>query len=70
MGKFPKDFRQMAVDRLNECENIVALAKELGMSRRLSFTWREKLEPLALGEPLGRATFTPCDMHGCSVAYS
>jgi transposase-like protein len=34
----------MAVDRLNQCENIVPLAKELGVSRRLLYTWREKLE--------------------------
>ena len=45
VGKFPKAFRQMAVDRLNQCENIVTLAKELGISRRLLYTWREKLEP-------------------------
>jgi transposase-like protein len=45
VGKFPKAFRQIAVDRLNHCENIVALAKELGISRRLLYTWREKLEP-------------------------
>jgi len=45
VGKFPKAFRQIAVDRLNHCENIVALAKELGISRRLLYTWREQLEP-------------------------
>ena len=45
VGKFPKAFRQMAVDRLNQCENIVTLAKELGVSRRMLYTWREKLEP-------------------------
>ncbi len=45
VGKFPKTFRQMAVDRLNQCENIVTLAKELGISRRLLYTWREQLEP-------------------------
>jgi transposase-like protein len=50
VGKFPKAFRQMAVDRLARCENIVALAKELGISRRLLYTWREKLEPLESGE--------------------
>jgi transposase-like protein len=50
VGKFPKVFRQMAVDRLNQCENIVALAKELGISRRLLYTWREQLEPLSSGE--------------------
>src|SRR5262249_17257086 len=40
----------MAVDRLTQCENIVALAKELGISRRLLDTWREKLEPTTGGE--------------------
>ena len=49
VGKFPTAFRQMAVDRLNQCENIVTLAKELGVSRRLLYTWREKLEPSASG---------------------
>ena len=50
VGKFPKAFRQMAVDRLTQCENIVALAKELGISRRLLYTWREQLEPTERGE--------------------
>jgi hypothetical protein len=35
----------MAVDRLAQCDNIVELAKELGISRRLLYTWRETLEP-------------------------
>ena len=52
VGKFPTAFRQMAVNRLEQCDNIVALAKELGISRRLLYTWREKLEPLERsGEP-------------------
>src|SRR5262249_15323477 len=42
--------RQMAVDRLNQCDNIMDLAKELGVSRRLLYTWREKLEPLEHGD--------------------
>ena len=50
VGTFPKGLRQMAVDRLHQCENIVALAKELGLSRRLLYTWREQLEPTARGE--------------------
>src|SRR5437879_443567 len=36
----------LAVDRLNHCEHIVELAKELGISRRLLYGWREKLEAL------------------------
>lgn len=50
VGKFPKAFRQMAVDRLKHCENIVALAKELGVDRRLLYRWRDKLEPRDPGE--------------------
>ena len=50
VGKFPKAFRQMAVDRLTQCDNIVKLAKELGISRRLLYTWREKLEPVERSE--------------------
>jgi transposase-like protein len=49
VGRYPKAFRQMAVERLNQCENIVALSQELGVSRRLLYTWREKLEPVASG---------------------
>ncbi len=46
LGKFPKAFRQMAVERLNQCENIVDLAKEPGASQRLLYAWCEKLQPL------------------------
>ena len=35
----------MAVERLNQYENSVALSQELGVSRRLLYTWREKFEP-------------------------
>jgi transposase-like protein len=50
VGKFPKAFRQMAVDRLNQCDNIGELAKELGIHRRLLYAWREQLEPVERGE--------------------
>lgn len=50
VGKFPKAFRQMAVDRLTQCDNSVKLAKELGMSRRLLDPWRETLEPVERSE--------------------
>jgi transposase-like protein len=46
VGKFPKAFWQMAVARLKQCDNISALAKELGVHRRLLYTWRDKLEPI------------------------
>ncbi len=43
VGKFPKAFRQYAVMRLKQCDNIVALSKELGVHRRLLYTWRDQL---------------------------
>ena len=50
VGRYPKAFRQMAVERLNQCENIVALSQELGVSRRLLYAWRDQLEPLENSE--------------------
>ena len=50
VGKFPKAFRQYAVARLKQCDNIVALSKELGVHRRLLYTWRDQLEPTEEGE--------------------
>ena len=52
VGKFPKAFRQYAVERLKQCENIVALSKELGVHRRLLYRWRDQLEPTESGEVL------------------
>ena len=50
VGKFPKAFQQYAVARLKQCDNIIELAKELGVHRRLLYTWRDKLEPAEGGE--------------------
>jgi transposase len=44
VGKHPNEFRRMAVDRLNSFENIVALAKELGIQRTLLYKWRRQFE--------------------------
>lgn len=35
VGQYPKAFRKMAVERLKNCDNIVALSAELGVHRRL-----------------------------------
>ncbi len=35
----------MAVERLKTCDNIVALAKELGVHRRLLYKWRDQFAP-------------------------
>ena len=50
IGRYPKAFRKMAVDRLKSCDNIVALSKELGVHRRLLYKWRDQLEPIDDGE--------------------
>ena len=50
VGKFPKAFRQYAVERLKRCENIVALSKALGVHRRRLYRWRDQLELAESGE--------------------
>lgn len=37
----------MAVERLKSCDNITALAQELGVNRRLLYKWRDQLDPAA-----------------------
>ena len=49
VGKFPKEFRQYAVERMKQCDDIVALSKELGVHRRLLYRWRDQLEPAESG---------------------
>ncbi len=44
--RYPKAFKQRAVERLKSCENIVALAAELGLHRRLLYKWRDQLDPV------------------------
>jgi hypothetical protein len=31
VGRYPKEFRRMAVERLKNCDNIVALSRELAL---------------------------------------
>ena len=50
IGRYPKAFRKMAVERLKSCDNIVALAQELGVHRRTLYKWRDQLEPVEDGE--------------------
>jgi transposase-like protein len=40
----------MAVERLKRCDNIVALAEELGVHRRLLYRWRDQLDAVDNGE--------------------
>ena len=42
---YSEEFRRIAVERLNTCDSIVALAKELGVHRRMLYKWRDRLAP-------------------------
>ena len=74
IGRYPKAFRKMAVERLKRCDNIVALSQELGVHRRLLYKWVAQIalaEPVEMGSnasfyrlglaelPLARAEFLP-----------
>ena len=50
MGRYPKAFRKMAVERLKGCDNVLALANELGIHQRLLYKWRDRLELTDDGE--------------------
>ena len=54
--RYSEHFRQVAVERLRGCENIVALAEELGVSRRQLYRWRDELDPeeSVVGKPPGQ----------------
>jgi len=42
-----EEFRRRCVERLKQSDNIVELAKELGVHRRMLYRWRDQLEPVA-----------------------
>jgi len=44
VGRYPTAFREMAIERMKNSNNITALAKELGIERRNLYTWREQQE--------------------------
>ena len=45
VNKYPKAFRQMALERLKSCENVSALAGELGVHRTVLYHWRNQMAP-------------------------
>jgi transposase-like protein len=50
VGRYTKEFRRVAVERLKACDNIVELSQELGVHRRLLYKWRYQFDPFDLGE--------------------
>lgn len=45
VASYSLKFRRVAVERMKGCDNIVALAKELGVERKSLYLWREQLDP-------------------------
>lgn len=45
IGKYPREFRQRAVERMRCCENVKELARELGVHRSVLYQWRDQLAP-------------------------
>jgi transposase-like protein len=39
-----REFKQQAVERMKGCENIHALARELGVERKLLYSWKYQFE--------------------------
>jgi len=50
MGKYPRAFRQMAVERMKCCRSVLELAQELGVHRSVLYQWRDQLAPLDRAE--------------------
>lgn len=50
VGRYSNEFRRMCVERMKQCDDIVALAKELDVHRRLLYRWRDQLDPVEKGE--------------------
>jgi transposase-like protein len=46
VGRYPVEFRRMVVERMKQSNNLTALARELGVERKLMYVWREQLDPV------------------------
>ena len=61
VGRYSNEFRRMCVERMKQCDDIGALAKELDIHRRYLYRWRDQFEPAEqsegpLAQRLGEAT--------------
>ena len=50
VGRYRKELRRIAVERLKRCDNIVALSEELVVHGRLLYQRRDPLDPVDSGE--------------------
>ena len=56
VGRYPDEFRRQVVERMKQSNNLSALAKELGVDRKLMYLWREQLDPLVRTAKRARTT--------------
>jgi transposase len=56
VNKYPKAFRQMAVERMRNCGNVSELAKELGADRTVLYHWKNQSDP---GDESDRVGYSP-----------
>src|SRR6516164_2254289 len=52
--RYPRKFQRMAVERMETCESVGELAKELGVTRRCLYKWRRKFEIADAGQEPSR----------------
>lgn len=45
--RWPAEFRQQALERMKTCDNVKALAKELGVARQQLYGWKQRAEQRA-----------------------
>jgi transposase len=45
-AKYTEEFRRRAVEQMKESDNVRALARELGIDKRLLYDWRERAADL------------------------
>jgi transposase-like protein len=50
VGKYPRAFREKAVERMRHCDSVLELAQELGVHRSVLYQWRDQLAPLDRAE--------------------
>ena len=51
-NKYTKAFRDAVTERLRNCGDVTALAKEVGVHRTLLYKWRERMETRQKGLPV------------------
>ena len=54
--RYSRKFQRMAVERMETCENVGELARELGVRPRCLYKWRRKLDMVEPGQESARAS--------------